>query len=91
MPAAKPKKTKLETIAEVFGIPVDPEDTDYVRFLYDRRDLATVAERGHREVRYIIEVQDVEQVIWQALDRIRERDGKRIFKEAKAYLQDAAA
>jgi hypothetical protein len=53
-------KEKCRAIAEVFGVPVDPEDTDYVRFLYDRRDLATVAERSHRELAYVIEIDDLE-------------------------------
>jgi len=39
--------------------------------------------------RYVIELQELEELIWTTLDRVRERDGERIGKEAAAYLHDA--
>jgi|ERR1700730_13481882 hypothetical protein len=81
---AKPKtgakvgaKAKREAIAKVFGdVPVDSEN---MNFLYSRRHLETVRERGRRELNYIVEFDELEMLIWKTLDRIRDRDGERIF------------
>jgi len=83
-------KAKLAVIAKVFGnMPVDPEDADYIRFLYTRRNCATVPENGYRELKYLVEIDELETAIRQTLDRIRKRDGEKIFQEAAAYLQDS--
>lgn len=84
-------KTKHKAIAEKFGVQqVDPEDIGWTNFMYSRRHCGTVPdERWGRELAYIIEITDLEAAIRKTLDRIRKRDGARIFKEAKAYLQDA--
>jgi hypothetical protein len=82
-------KTKLEVITEKFGVPPDPEDVDYVNFMHARRDLATVPGRCGRDPCYIVELQDLEMVIWETLDRIYERDGARFWREAGSYLHEA--
>jgi hypothetical protein len=89
---AKPKasakvgaKAKREAIAEAFGsIPVDSEK--YMNFLHSRRHLATVRDGKWREPKYIVELCELEQAILKTLDRIHERDGARIFKEAADHL-----
>ena len=43
-------KTKHQAVARTFGVPVDPEDVDFIDFMYARRHLATVPERGWREL-----------------------------------------
>jgi hypothetical protein len=88
---AKPKvsakvgaKAKCKAIAEAFGsIPVDSENKD---FLYSRRHLATVRDGKWREPKYIVELCELEQAISKTLDRMHERDGARIFKEAADHL-----
>jgi hypothetical protein len=65
------------------------EDADYRSFMHARRHLATVPGKRGRELAYIIEVQDLEEAIREKLDLIRKRDGKRFFREAKAYLNSA--
>ena len=35
-------KKKREAVAATFGISVDPEDVDFIDFMYARRHLATV-------------------------------------------------
>jgi hypothetical protein len=83
--------TKCAAVAKVFGKPeADRDDASFVRFLYDRRELATVRERGHRVPRYIAELDELEHAITTTLARIRERDGKRIYQEAVAHLREAA-
>jgi hypothetical protein len=81
--------TKRAVVAETFGIPSDPDDISYVNFLYARRHLSTIAERDRRELCYITEVDAVEQTILKTLDRIRARDGEKIFREAAGYLREA--
>lgn len=82
---------KCAAVTKVFGKPqVDRDDPSFVRFLYVRRDLATVRERGHRELRYIAEIDEIEHLITTTLARIRKRDGDRICKEAATYLRKAA-
>jgi hypothetical protein len=82
-------KTKREAVTATFGVPVDPEDVSYIDFMFARRHLATVRERGHRELRYIIEIDDLELAITTTLARIRERDGDKIFREAASFLREA--
>jgi hypothetical protein len=82
-------KKKREAIAATFGVPVDPEDTDYIDFMYARRNLATVPERGHRELAYVVELDDLEHLITTTLDRIRARDGEKIFREVATHLREA--
>jgi hypothetical protein len=82
-------KTKLEAVTEKFGVPPDPEDVDYINFMYARRGLATVPGRCGRDPCYIVELQDLEMVIWETLDRIYERDGARFWREAGSYLANA--
>ena len=83
---AKPT-TKRAVVAETFGIPVDPDDISYVNFLYARRHLSTFAERGHREVCYITEIDAIEQAILKTLDRIRARDGEKIFPGSRQLAE----
>lgn len=82
-------KTKYQAVVKTFGVPVDPEDVDFIDFMYARRHLATVPEGGWRELAYIIEVDEMEHAITSGLDRIRARDGDRICKEAASYLRKA--
>jgi hypothetical protein len=92
--SAKPKagakvgaQAMRKAIYETFGdIPVDSEN---LNFLYSRRHLATVPDGKWRELRYVVELDELEQAIWKTLDRIRERDGARIFKEAASYLHES--
>jgi hypothetical protein len=89
---------RCATVAKVFGKrQVDRDDPSFVDFLYVRRDLAIVvdAESGHRDPQYICEIQDLDyckddEMIRQALARIRKRDGDRIYQEAATYLRKAA-
>jgi hypothetical protein len=88
---AKPRigvKQNCEIVARTFG-PVDPDDISDINFLYARRHLATLPGRRGRDLRYVIELQELEELIGTTLDRVRERDGERIGKEAAAYLHDA--
>jgi hypothetical protein len=84
-------KTKREAVATTFGVPVDPEDVEveYINFMYARRNLATVPDRGMRDLAYVHEITDLEMAIDETLARIRERDGEKIFREAATYLRDA--
>jgi hypothetical protein len=93
---AKPKagakvgaKAKREAIAKAFAnIPVDSENMD---FLYNRRHLATVRDGKWRELKYVIEFDELEQAIWKTLDRIRKRDGTKIFKEVTDRIVESVA
>jgi len=83
--------TKLAAIRESFGdIPLHPDEPEYVRFMYARRGLATVpgVKKGSRDLRYVIEAQDLQAAVCEALDRIRTRDGEKIFQEVAAHLID---
>jgi hypothetical protein len=95
-PKAKPRsakigaKAKREAVTKVFHQKnLDPE---YLDFLYSRRHLATVREpAGHRELKYIVELDELETAISKTLDRIRKRDGMKYFKEAAVdLLRDVA-
>jgi hypothetical protein len=88
MPAKISAKQKREAVARTFG-PVDPDERQYTNLLSARRHLATVPERGHRELTYVIELDELDHAIWTALDRIRERDGDRIFRESARHLRRA--
>jgi hypothetical protein len=82
-------KAKREAIAKAFGgVPVDSGNID---FLYNRRHLATVRDGKWRELKYIVELDELEQVIWKTLDRIRKRDGIKIFKEVTDRIVDSVA
>jgi hypothetical protein len=87
MPKITAKAKREAAVAEVFGTnQVDPEDIAFTNFLFARRRCATVRNGKWRELRYVIELQDLEQVIWKTLDQIRDRDGMKIFKEAAEEL-----
>jgi hypothetical protein len=97
MPAAKPKtkpatkvsiKAKREAIAKALGMIPDAGQED---FLYRRRHLATVRDGKRRDLKYIIEVDGLERVISATLDRIHERDGGKVFKEAADILLSSIA
>jgi hypothetical protein len=81
--------TKTKRVAEKFGLPEDEDDGSYIDFLHARRHCGRVPGRYERELAYVIEIQELEASIRETLLQIRRRDGARIFKEAKAYLQDA--
>jgi hypothetical protein len=70
------------------NIPVDSENID---FLYSRRHLATVRDGKWRELKYVTEFDELERVIWKTLDRIRKRDGIKIFKEATDRIVESVA
>jgi hypothetical protein len=40
---------------------------------------------------YVVECDNLEQVIWKTLDRIRERDGAKIANEVRDRLADSIA
>jgi hypothetical protein len=82
-------KTKYKTVAKTFGVPVDPEDVEYIDFMYAWRHLATVPDGNGRELAYVVELDDLSHAITTTLDRIRERDGEKIFREAASYLREA--
>ena len=72
-------RTKREAIAKTFGnIPVDSES---INFLYSRTGNGGAA----------IIVDELEQVIWKALDGIRANAMARILKEAADYLRRTVA
>jgi hypothetical protein len=59
-----------------------------VDFLFSRRNLKIVHDPvlGGRELKYIIELDELGHALSRALDRIRKRDGARIFKEVADHL-----
>jgi hypothetical protein len=78
-------KTKREAVSKVFGF----KNLSYkeVNFLYSRRHLATVRGCGHRELKYVVELDDLEMVTLKTLDRIHQRDGQKTFREvAESFL-----
>jgi hypothetical protein len=82
---------KREAIAKSFGkIEID---SDQVNFLYTRRHLTIVRDPvlGGLGLKYVIEFDELEQVIWKTLQRIRKRDGMKIFKEVAGRLLDGLA
>jgi hypothetical protein len=80
-------KAKREAVVKVFGTnQVDPEDIALTNFFFARLHCATVRINRKLELQYVIELQDLEQVIWKTLDQIRDRDGMKIFKEAAEEL-----
>jgi hypothetical protein len=88
--SAKPKTSaKREAVAKVFG--KHPVDSTHLNFLHARRHLATVKDGRWRELAYVIELDELEQHVWTTLDRIRERDGAKIFKEVAERLVDSVA
>jgi hypothetical protein len=93
MPTAKPKArkrpniaAKAKAVAAIFG---EPEPRETLDFCYRRRHLETtpdVACGGGREFKYIIELTDLDHTISTTLNRIRKRDGAKIFNEAADHL-----
>ena len=82
-------KTKREAVIEAFGpIPVDRENLDW---FFRRRHLAKVPDGKWRELQYIVELDELEQVIWKTLARIRKRDGAKIATEVCRALADSLA
>ena len=97
MPIAKGKpkararvgvKAKRAAIKKAFGrdIPIDSQSID---FFFARRNLAKTRLGKWRDLKYVDELFDLEMVIWKTLDRIRARDGMKIFNEAADYLARA--
>jgi hypothetical protein len=79
--------SKRRAVIEVFGnIPLDAE---YLDWLYARRHLATVPDGRWRDLAYVVEFDELEQVIWKTLARIRKRDGAKIATEVKRRLIDS--
>jgi nucleoside-triphosphatase THEP1 len=52
-----------------------------------RLDLATARDGKFREIKYVIEIDELEQVILRTLNRIQKRDGAKVFKEVSRWLQ----
>jgi hypothetical protein len=86
MPATA--KAKRIAVAKVFGRK-HPIDSAHLDFLHRRRHLATVKDRQWREPKYIVEFDELQQHVWKALDRIKERDGARIAREVADRLADS--
>jgi hypothetical protein len=87
-------QAKREAVIEAFDVGADSDafdldDPQAVNFLYARRHLAKVPERGHQELAYIVDLDDMDEAIGKMLDLIRERDGKKIFEEVAEYLIDS--
>ena len=90
---AKPKATKrpsiaakAKAVAAMFG---EPEPRETLDFCYRRRHLGTTPDvvcGGVREFKYIIELTDLDHAISTTLNRIRERDGVKIFNEVADHL-----
>jgi hypothetical protein len=90
---ATPKATKRPTaaakakaVAAIFG---EPEPRETLDFCYRRRQLETtpdVACGGVRQFKYTIELTGIDHVISTTLNRIRKRDGAKIFNEAADHL-----
>jgi hypothetical protein len=53
--------------------------------------LTTVHDGSRRELAYIVELDELEAAITDALTRIRERDGDAIFREVAERLRDSIA
>jgi len=91
MPKAKiTMQAKREGVAEAFG-DVPNLDPAHLNFLNARRNPATVRAGKAVEVRYIVEVQELEQHIKETLDKIRARDGDKIFREAAEHVIEDVA
>src|SRR3954464_8015593 len=91
MPKAKiTMQAKREAVAEAFG-DVPNLDPAHLNFLYAGRNRATVGAGKAAEVQYVVEVQDLEQRIKETLDRIRARDGDKIFREAAEHVIEDVA
>lgn len=82
--------SKRNAVKAVFG-PIPLVDPEYCAWLYQRRHLATVCERGWRELAYVVEFDDLEASIRRTLDRIRKRDGAKIANEVRRRLADSIA
>ncbi len=80
-------KKKRKVVAAIFGVS-DPDDA-YVDFLFERRHLETVAERGGRVPRYLVEQDNLEHMLITTLGRIEERDGRKISREVADSLIEA--
>src|SRR3954447_19021093 len=91
MPKAKiTMQAKREAVAEAFG-DVPNLDPAHLNFLDAGRNRATVFAGKAVEVQYIVEVQDLEQHVKETLDRIRARDGDKIFREAAEHVMEDLA
>jgi hypothetical protein len=88
-PRAVQTRFKVITISKVFGnIPLDRE---YLDWLYARRHLATVRDGKWRELRYVVELDELEHAILETLARIRKRDGEKIARKVADRLADSIA
>ena len=92
MPARITPQAKREAVTVAFDVGADTDafdldDPQAVNFLYARRHLAKVPdERGHQELAYIVQLDDMDEAIGKMLDLIHERDGMKIFEEVAGYL-----
>lgn len=79
---------KRKAVAEAFGdIPIDSENLNW---LFRRRHLAKIRDgRSRRELRYVVDYFELERVISQRLEEIRQRDGAKIFREVAGRLVDS--
>jgi hypothetical protein len=95
MPARITPQAKREAVTVAFDVGADTDafdldDPQAVNFLYARRHLAKVPdERGHQELAYIVQLDDMDEAIGKMLDLIHERDGMKIFEEVAGYLIDS--
>jgi hypothetical protein len=80
-------KQKHAAVVATFGnIPLDSENLDW---LYSRRHLPTVRDGKWRDLRYVVECDELERGVRTALDRIRTRDGARVRREVADRLADS--
>jgi hypothetical protein len=94
MPAKPNRKlntAKREAVARVFGNahPALDDSDGCLDFYYSRRGLATVRDGKYMELKYVVEIDELEQVVRRTLDHIQKRDGVKVFKEASRHLRNS--
>jgi len=85
-PMATAKQKHAAVVATFGNIPLDSENLDW---LYSRRHLPTVRDGKWRDLRYVVECDELERGVRTALDRIRTRDGARVRREVADRLADS--
>jgi hypothetical protein len=89
---AKTKKTELETITEVFGVLPDPEDIDYLNFMYSRGDISPPSQEGaDASPATSSSCRTLRWSSGKRSTRFNQRDGERFWREAGSYLHKAVS
>jgi hypothetical protein len=82
---------KRQAVAKVFGNahPALDDSESCLDFYYSRRGLTTVRDGRFLELKYVVEIDELEQVIQRTLALIQKRDGVKVFKEASRHLRNS--